>query len=139
MAFEEKMAWVTLVSITLVYGAYFWIIADLVSTEPIAEIGYQGLMIATVVGVVFLAVAGSIVVALSNPKRADEHDERDKSIARRAGSISGIVLGAGVFIPLVLAMADAESFWIAQAILAALVVSQIAEDSIRIYFYRRGV
>jgi len=136
--FNEKISWATLGSIIVVYGFYFATVLTASADTPIDEIAYQGLMIVVVVVFVVMLVVLSILAAVVNPREADITDERDKAIERRGGSVGGVVLGAFVLVPLGLAMVDADTFWIAQSILAALVLSQIAEEVTKLIAYRRG-
>ncbi len=139
MSFHEKIAWSTLGSMLIVYGFYFYTVLSAAADTPVDEIAYQGLMVFMIVVFVVMVVVAAVVAAVVDPREADVTDERDRSIDRRGSSVGGAVLGAGILVPLVLAMVDAETFWIAQAILAALVLGQVAEEVTKVVAYRRGL
>ncbi|MCB1245808.1 MAG: hypothetical protein KDB69_00915 [Acidimicrobiia bacterium] len=138
MPFDEKISWATLGTIVVVYGVYFTMVLGAVRDTPLDDIAYQGLMILAVIGSVVMVAALGAYAAFSNASESDLSDERDKAITRRGGYVGGITLGALVLVPLGLAMLDVDQFWIAQTILGALVVSQLVEESTKLYFYRRG-
>lgn len=138
MSFQEKITWAGLGTALVVYAFYFVKVLSEAADTPVADVDYQWFLVGTIVVSVVIMIVASIVVAISDPKQVDNEDERDKSIARRAGHIAGIALGVGVLAPLAMAMFEFETFWIAQAILAALVLSQIVEGGAKIVFYRRG-
>ena len=63
MSFKEKVSWVMLVIMILVYGRYFYSIQSAIAGGvDIAEIPYRAAMLMTVVAVVVLAIAGTIAV-----------------------------------------------------------------------------
>ena len=125
-------------ALAVVYGAYFTIVARWLTTTPADDIVYQPLMIIVIVPLAMLAALSHIVLALVNPKEANGYDERDRLIALRGERIGGYVLAGGVFVALVLAMAELSPFFIAHALLLAWVLAEITAGATRIMFYRRG-
>ena len=93
---------------------------------------------AAVVPLVVLTVISHIVLALVNPREAGAYDERDRLITLRGEHVGGFVLAVGVFVSLVLAMAESPSFWIANALLLGWVLAELTAGAIRIVPYRRG-
>ena len=63
---------------------------------------------------------------------------RDKDINRFGEYVGGIVLGVGMVVPLVLAMAEFDYFWIANAMYAAFVLSSLVSATVKLVAYRRG-
>lgn len=140
MSFEEKSTWVMLALVTLVYGGYFTVVlGDIAALESVSDIAYRGLMLGTVVVLVVLATISHIVIAISNPSDADGSDERDREINRFGEYVGGYVLGVGALVGLGMAMFEMDHFWIANAILAGLVVSEIVSGLTKIIAYRRGL
>jgi hypothetical protein len=66
-------------------------------------------------------------------------DERDKSIHRYGESVGFNVLSFMNLIPLGLAMAKFETFWIANAIFLGGVVAGVVSSIVKIVAYRRGL
>lgn len=126
-------------AMVLVYGWYFATVANLSRDLAVTEIGYQGIMFVTVVALVVLAVIGHIIIAVVDPKGSDQTDERDKTIGRYGESYGGVVLGIAVVCGLGLTMLEFDYFWIANILLAGLVLSELTAMVTRLVLYRRGV
>lgn len=139
MSFEEKSNLLMLAAVIVVYGWYTAAIVSTASDTPIAEIVYQPLMIIVVVPLVVIAIIGHAVIAALSPSEAGKHDERDRVINVRAERIGGYVVGSAAFTALVVTMMELDNFWIAQVLLAGLVLSEIVEGTWRAVLYRRGV
>lgn len=137
MSFQEKSTWVMLVIMVLVYGWYFAALAGDLGGD-VSDIAYKGLMLTTVLLLVGLAAVSHILIAIVDPKGSDQNDERDKSINRFGEYVGGFVLAVGTLIGLGLAMAEFEQFWIANALLLGLVLSEITSAVTKIVLYRRG-
>ena len=72
------------------------------------------------------------------PKDADRTDERDREINRRGEYVGFYVMSIAAIVPLVLAMAKVEHFWIAHALYLAFVLAALASAAVKIVAYRRG-
>ena len=131
MAFMEKSSWVVLVVAVPTLLVYAVMVVPQVLSKPIAEVSWVGPMIVAIVGFVVANVLGNIVAAVSNPREADRSDERDREIDHFGKRVGNWLMIAGAIAGLVLAMAMAEQFWIANAIflggLAASIVSSVAK------------
>lgn len=138
MSFQEKSTWVMLVIVALVYGTYFAIVFGDLDTDDVATVDYQGLMLATVIVLVILAIVAHIVIAAADPRDADTSDERDKEINRFGEYVGGYALGVGTLVGLGMAMAEVEPFWIANVLLLGLVASELVAGAVKVVLYRRG-
>lgn len=123
----------------LVYGWYFAVATSQVENEAFRIAGYQSVMLVAVVALVILAVAAHIAIAIADPKDADRTDVRDREINRYGEYVGGYVLGVGALCALAMAMFRVDQFWIANAILAAMVLSELVSSGTRIVLYRRGL
>jgi hypothetical protein len=147
MSFEEKTTWTTaLVQLVVAIWYAVQVVPQLAST-PVADIEYRGPLLGMVVASIGLTIVASILLAGTIATRAavrgeatdvDRSDERDRSISRWAGNIGGTVLAVAVVPALVLTLFEVEHFWIAQSLVAALVLSELVTAGLRIYRYRRG-
>ncbi|MCH8489780.1 MAG: hypothetical protein LAT81_07585 [Oceanicaulis sp.] len=145
MTFLEKSNLLMLGAMVRVYGAY----GALVFGGPLAsgagidtEIGLMmsnGLMIASVVALVAIAIFGHVVIALLNPKEASRQDERDALIEMRGDQRGGFVMAVCAVCAMGLAMVATAHFWIVNLILAGLVLGEIVKAVSKIIDYRRGV
>ena len=116
MAFLEKSNWVVLVVAVptlLVYAAL--VVPELLS-RPIADVAWVQPMVFAIVGFIVANVLGNVVAAASNPGEADKSDQRDKEIDHFGERVGNWLIIAGSIAALVLAMAGADRFWIANAI-----------------------
>jgi hypothetical protein len=140
VSFQEKSTWVMLLLVTLVYGTYFVVVmGDVAAMPEVREIAYRGMMLATVVILTVLAAGTHIVLAIASPREADKTDERDREVNRFGEYVGGFVLVVGVLIGLGLAMFEIDHFWIANALLAGLVLSEVVAGLTKVVLYRRGL
>lgn len=107
--------------------------------QDVAEIAYRGMLLATVLALGFLAIISHIVIAVVNPKDAETADVRDREINRFGEYVGGYVLGAAAFPALVMAVLETDHFWIANVILAGMVLSELVSLGTRLVLYRRGI
>jgi len=131
MAFLEKSNWVVLVVGVPTLLVYLFVVVPQVLGQPIAEVSWVEPMIVTIVVFVVANVLGNVVAAASNPGEADKNDERDREIDRFGERVGNWLIIAGSIAGLILAMARADQFWIANAIflggMAASIVSSVAK------------
>lgn len=123
----------------VVYGWYFAVVLGQIGEEEIAEIAYRPLMLTAVVVLVILAAISHVLAALVAPGEGDRTDVRDREINRYGEYVGGYVLGVGALVALAMAMFEVEYFWIANAILLALVVSELVSLGTKAVLYRRGI
>jgi NADH:ubiquinone oxidoreductase subunit 6 (subunit J) len=136
MAFMEKSNWVVLivaVPTLLVYAAL--VVPQVVST-PLAEVAWVQPMIFAIVGFIVANVLGNVVAAASNPGEADKNDQRDQEISHYGERIGSWLIIAGSIAALVLAMAMADHFWIANAIFLGGIAASIVSSGAKIAAYR---
>jgi hypothetical protein len=159
MTFEERRTWIEAVVTVLVPGWYFLSVLPETSRTPVAEIDYQWLLgvsvvvlVATIIGGVIATniaalVANEVAGARGDATHLetsaaaaalDRSDERDAAIGRIGAQGGGALLGLAVLVPLGLAMAEREHFWIANSLYAALVLSSLASAAVKLVAYRRG-
>jgi hypothetical protein len=159
MTFDERRTWIEAVVTAVVPGLYFLSVLPKASNTPIAEIEYQWLLgvsvvvsIATIIGGIIVTniaalVANEVAGERGDPTHLetsaaaaalDRSDERDAAIGRIGAQVGGVVLGLAVLVPLGLAMAESEYFWIANSLYAALVLSSLASSVVKLVAYRRG-
>jgi len=139
MSFKARTTAVMLVVVLIVYGWYFaQVLLDAAST-PVDEIPYQGLLFATVVILVILFTIGvAVMAALARREANEDEDERDRLIEMRGAQVSSYVLLVAVLVAMALAMVEGEQFWIAQLLMAGLVLSEVAKSVVMLARYRRG-
>lgn len=137
MSFREKSTWVIGTIILAVYGWYFVVVFSQTDSRAITDIGYKGMLVGTVAILAILVIVSHILLAVTDPKGSEQNDERDREINRFGEYVGGFVLAAGSFIALFLAVVEADYFWIANAILLGLVLSELVASGTKIILYRR--
>jgi hypothetical protein len=140
VSFKEKSVWISLVIHLLVFIAYFSQIYHGLINGTLDKAGIFGLFIAAVIYVIVLEIISHIVIAVLNRKDANQpSDERDRLFSIKAGNISGWVLGAGVLtIAAQIFIVEINPLWVANLLLFAVFVSQIASYAMQLFYYRRG-
>jgi hypothetical protein len=138
MSFEEKNTWVYAAISLVAYGAYLAIILGRAQGVPLAEVPYAGTMLWTIGAAIAASIVGRIVVAVAWPRDADKKDERDREVYRFGEYIGQWSVVAGAAAALVLAMAEVDYFWIANAIYLAFVLSALLSSAAKLVAYRRG-
>ncbi|MEV4390868.1 hypothetical protein [Nonomuraea sp. NPDC049607] len=139
MSYEEKGAWVYLVATVGTYVAYVIVILGRAGGGPLSAVPYVAPMVWAIGISIGLSIAGRIVVEIVKPSESHQSDVRDREINRSAQHVGGVVLGVSMMVPLGLTMAEADHFWIANAIYAALVLSALVATPLRLIAYRRGL
>jgi hypothetical protein len=139
MSFQEKSNLAMTVIFALVYGAYFATVLPPALAGEASLDAVKGLLFGAVVFLVVGGVVAHILIAVASPKDTDAADERDKLIEMRADARTSYLIGAGALLAMGLALLDADVFWIAHILLAALVLSELAKGVFRAIDYRRGV
>ena len=131
MTFQEKSNWVVLVVAIPTLVLYVGLIVVPLLSKPLAELSWVQPLLIAIAGFVLANVLGNVVAAASNPRAADVSDERDQAIDRFGERVGNWLIAAGAITGIVLAMAMADQFWIANAIflgfLAAAIVSALAK------------
>lgn len=135
MPFREKSAWVMAAIIVITAVLYALLIGPLPNGVPALPI-----VIAYVVVLTILSVFGQIAIAVFAPRDAGAAaDERDRRIADRAGNLSGTVLAVGIVIAMGMYLMGHPPSHMFHAALISLMLAQLAEYVLQIWFYRRGL
>jgi cell division protein FtsW (lipid II flippase) len=135
MAFLEKSNWVVLVAGVPTLLVYLVVIIPQVLADPVTDVAWVEPMIATIVVFVVANIVGNVVAAASNPRDADKNDERDREIDHFGERIGTWLIVAGAIAGLVLAMARADHFWIANAIFLGGLIGALVSSVTKIAAY----
>ncbi|MFV8752146.1 hypothetical protein ACNOYE_16485 [Nannocystaceae bacterium ST9] len=138
MAFEEKRAWIMLVVSIIAYTIYLGVVLGRSGETPLAEVAYVAALLSTIGGAILTSIALNVAIALAAPEDADQKDERDREINRLGEYIGQSFVVIGGVAALIMAMAELDHFWIANAVYLAFVASAILGSTAKIVAYRRG-
>ena len=133
MSFREKSAWISLVSMSVIYGYYFW---SVMHRRP--QPGFGGLL-GTIIALVFVQTVLTIAVAVFAPKEAKAcADEREKLIALKATRFAYSGLATAVAMACFFAALNPPILFNTNALLFILVTTEIMRSGCQIVQYRRG-
>ncbi len=140
MSFHEKTAWVMSVLLTLAGGFYAFEVIGRWGAEGVPPPPSIKLAIVYVAIVVIGAIVSFSAVAANNADEANAPmDERERLISDRAGNWSGIILGGGILIGAAHYFVGQHGDLFFHTVIAALMISQIAEYVLQIVLHRVGV
>ncbi|MFF2520649.1 hypothetical protein [Streptomyces liangshanensis] len=138
MSSEEKRAWIMAVVTVAAYGVYLAVIGGRAGGGPLADVSYVPALLWTVGAAILLSIVLNIAVALASPEDAGRKDQRDREINRFGEYVGQSFLVVGGVAALVMAMAELDYFWIANAVYLAFVLSSILGSAAKLVAYRRG-
>jgi hypothetical protein len=138
MSSEEKRAWIMAVVAIGAYAVYLAVIAGRAGGGPLTEVSYVPALLWTVGAAIALSIVLHIVVVLASPGDAGKKDQRDREINRFGEYVGQSFLVIGGVAALVMAMAELDPFWIANAVYLAFVLSSILGSTAKLVAYRRG-
>lgn len=139
MAFREKIAWLTLATMAVAYGAYFGIIGPAAGfgEARMVDIIWSFGLVAAAQAVAM--IAGAILLAVLARREAQAPaDERDRAIARRGATIGYYVLIVGIILVGVVMPFSSPPWKIVNAALAAIVLAEAVHQGVVLLSYRRG-
>jgi hypothetical protein len=138
MSYEEKGQWVYLAATTIGYGAYLVLLVGSAATTPLAQVDYQPILLWTIGAAIAGSIIGRIVIEIVTPSDSHSEDVRDRDIGRLGEYRAGLVLGIGMVAPFIMALAEWEHLWIANAMYLVFTVQAIVGAVIKLIAYRRG-
>jgi len=138
MSSEEKRSWIYVVVGVGVAAVYFVAVLSKVPGADVGGIVYARPMIVAIGAGIGLGIVAGIAAAIASPREADRVDERDRQIHRLGGHVGFYVMSVAAIVPLVLAMARAPHFWIANSLYLAFVLATLVSSIAKIVSYRRG-
>ena len=136
-SFEEKSVWIQLVSLVVGLGGYLVFAGILVSNGVIVLTAFVPFLVAAIVVIVAINIAGHMVVAIKS--RSDDADERDRIIGYLAESRAAWILGVGVIGAIIALILAVDDIWIVHLLLVSMVGSEVVKLVLQIVYYRRGI
>jgi hypothetical protein len=138
MSYEEKGQWVYLAATTIGYGVYVVILLGSAGTTPLPEVDYVPILLWTVGVAIAGSIIGRIAIEVVTPSESHTEDVRDRDIGRLGEYRAGLVLGIGMVGPFIMALAEVDHFWIANAMYLVFTAQAIVGAVIKLIAYRRG-
>lgn len=135
---EEKRAWSMLVVAVASYAAYLWVVLSRPAAVPLTRAPYVEALLWSVGLAIAASISAHIVIAAFSPREANVKDQRDREIHRFGEYVGQSLVVIGAVAGLVLAMAEAAPFWIANCIYLAFVLSPVLGSAVKVISYRFG-
>ena len=139
MSYEEKGQWVYLVVTAVASVAYLAVVIGQADGRPLTEVDYVPTLLWAIGVAIAASIIGHIVIAIARPDEPHAADVRDRDIGRRGDYVGGTILGIGMVIPFILAIAEANHFWIANAMYLVFALAALAGTVVKLVAYRRGL
>ena len=141
MTFNEKMAWIMICALLSASAVFFFILLNVSSsleTVPMPVI-LVGLVIFVAI-IIVVATIGATIAALSNVSEADStRDERDKVFFLKASHAGSVVTGVTLLLTCSIYFLGARASDMLLGIVASLILGQLVEYAVQIYYYRRKI
>lgn len=138
MALEEQRAWIMALVAVAGYTAYLVIVLGRLDSSPVSAVAYVGPLVTTVILGIVAGIVLHIAASVVTPAQARRTDERDRAIGRFGEYTGHSFVVVGAVAALVLAMAEVDHFWIANAVYLAFVLSALLSSVAKIAAYRFG-
>ena len=136
MSFREKSAWISVLSMSGIYGFYFW---SVIHAGPHAGGFHVGGLLETIIALVVLQVVLTVAVAIFSPREAKApRDEREKLIELRAMRVAYAGLATSVALACFFGAFNPPIVFNTNALLFILVTAEIIRSACQIVQYRRG-
>ena len=135
LTFKEKSLLIQIVAILIVFGSYFLSIDyKITQSLPSSTIPH---FIWLVVALVVLNILGHIFAAAFNTP--ENEDERDKLIELKAARIQAFLLAAGIVMTILASLKLPNVFFVINLLILFLVISEIVEKAVQLFYYRKGI
>ncbi|MFE3453395.1 hypothetical protein ACFXJ8_31165 [Nonomuraea sp. NPDC059194] len=139
MSYEEKGIWVYLAVNVVTFTAYIAVILSRTGDGGLTEVPYVSPLLWTIGIAIGASVVGRVLMEIAKPSESHRSDVRDKEINRLGEYVGGTILSIGMLLPFVLALADADHFWIANGMYAVYVLAGLVGPAVKLIAYRRGM
>jgi hypothetical protein len=138
VAYEEKRAWIYAVVSIATYAVYVAIVRGRATGAPLADVPYAATLLWTVGVSVTVQIVLGIAVTAASPRDGGRTDQRDREIGRFGEHIGQSLVIMGGVAALLLAMFEADYFWIANVLYLCFTLSAVLSATAEIVAYRRG-
>lgn len=135
MAYREKSAWISVISLLAIYGYYFAVAL----TERLQGEALLWQLAWAVLLVIGVQIALNIVAAIASPRDSRvAEDEREALFMLKGMRNAHIVLALGVVLAIGAALLGHDRYDLANGLFFALVVADLTKAATQIVCYRRG-
>jgi hypothetical protein len=139
VAFEEKRAWIMAVVGTVTYAAYLVVVLGRLGDASVADVDYAAPLLWAVGISIAAQILLNIVVDVLSRDGSRQTDARDHEIHRFSQFVAQGSIVAGGLAAMLLALAEADYFWIANVLYLGFVISGLIGAVAKVVSYRAGL
>lgn len=143
MVYAERNTWAQVIASVLGTAVYLVIVVPQLFQRPVDEIDWVWPMVWTIAGAIVLSIVLSIawgmVAGMRDPDEEHTTDQRDRDIERFGDRVGQAFMVIGSLAALILAMVEADWFWIGNAIFLGFFLSSVLGGFARLGAYRTGI
>ncbi|WP_174564508.1 hypothetical protein [Nocardia inohanensis] len=137
MSYEEKRTWILGIAAVLSYTVYLVIVLVRAQDSALSEVAYVGPLLWTVGASIGVSIVASILVSIAS-RDGDRRDQRDRQIGKEGERVGNAFVAIGAIAALGLALADRETFWIANVLYLGFTLAGVFTALTKLAAYRRG-
>lgn len=138
MSFREKTVWVSFVLMLVLFGYYFWHVAQVLEGRADADTTFH-LFLRVVVALIVAEIAVRVVLRVRNPQEARApRDERERQIELRARGIAYYALLVAALLAIGTMHISTDPFALAHHVLLAMVLGELTRLGSQLVLFRRS-
>lgn len=138
MTLEERRSWTYLSVAVVAYGAYLAFILARAASAPLADVDYVPAMLCSIGIAILAGILLAIALGVVTPRSDQKKDARDRDIGLLGEHVGQAFLVIGGVAALLLAVVEADHFYIANALYLCFVLSAVVGSVAKVIVYRRG-
>ena len=146
LSYEERGQWVYLAVTVVGYIGYVIVVLSRTNGAPLPSVDYVPIMLwaiglaiaAAIIGRIGVEIVARIGDEINDRPEGLTADVRDRDIGRFGEYVGGVVLGIAMVVPFILAITEADHFWISNGMYLAFVLAAVVGAGVRLVAYRRG-
>jgi len=135
---EERRSWTYLAVAVVSYGAYLSAVFARAASAPLVDVDYVPAMLWSIGIAIVVGIVLNIAIGIFTPRREQTKDARDRDIERLGEHVGQAFLVIGGVAALLLAIIEADYFYIANVLYLCFVLSAVVGSVAKVIVYRRG-
>jgi len=136
---EERRSWTYLAVAVVSYGAYLSAVFARAASAPLVDVDYVPAMLWSIGIAIVVGIVLNIAIGIFTPRREQTKDARDRDIERLGEHVGQAFLVIGGVAALLLAVVEADYFYIANVLYLCFVLSAVVGSVAKVIVYRRGL
>ena len=139
MTLEERRSWTYLAVAVVSYGAYLSAVFSKAASAPLVDVDYVPAMLWSIGIAIVFGILLNIAIGIFTPRLEQTKDARDHDIERLGEHVGQAFLVIGGVAALLLAVVEADYFYIANVLYLCFVLSAVVGSVAKVIVYRRGL